>query len=439
MKDLYTFDANADDAMKTYTDVKQAYVNFFNELKIKYLVADADSGAMGGNLSHEFHFASPAGEDNVWSCDTCSYVANEELVARRIDSNEINMSLNQSASWLGTTVDKKSLVLVLVPKTDLHDTTTVDVSKLNSNSLKRALPSIDLSISGEGGSFVPVQSEVSAGEGAPERTALHILIDSRISALREGVEPLLAAVTQSFASHGLDADFSKLSLKLVTTDLSTNKPLILNNPRPGDGCPSCPTGSLKVDRAVELGHTFYLGTRYSAPLNALVEVPKSGGSPATTTDEVKSHEVAGHRVPISMGCHGIGISRLIGAIASVLSDSSGLNWPRVVAPYEVIVVPANPAMFEAAEAMQTILTRPFSSKTADGEAEQLDVVLDDREAQQLGYKLKDADLIGYPVIVVIGRGWKNGMVEVQCRRLGVKEEIEKEKLRTRVRELLGQL
>jgi len=140
-----------------------------------------------------------------------------------------------------------------------------------------------------------------------------------------------------------------------------------------------------------------------------------------------------------MGCHGIGISRLIGAIASMLSDSSGLNWPRVVAPYEVIVVPANPAMFEAAEAMRTILTRPFSGKTADGEAELLDVVLDDRAGQQLGYKLKDADLIGYPVIVVIGRGWKNGMVEVQCRRLGVKEEIEKEKLRTRVRELLGQL
>jgi prolyl-tRNA synthetase len=438
MKDLYTFDANADDAMKTYADVKQAYVNFFNELKIKYLVADADSGAMGGNLSHEFHFATPAGEDNVWSCDTCSYVANEELVARRIDSNEINMSLNQSASWLGTTVDKKSLVLVLVPQADLHDTTTVDVSRLNSNSLKRALPSIDLSISGEAESLAPVLNQAPASEGAPEKTVLHILIDSRISALREGVEPLLATVTQAFASHGLTADFSKLSLKLVTTDLTTNRPLILNNPRPGDGCPSCPTGSLKVDRAVELGHTFHLGTRYSAPLNALVEVPKSGGSPSTTSDTGKSTDIAGHRVPISMGCHGIGISRLIGAIASVLSDKSGLNWPRVVAPYEVIVVPANPAMFEAAEAMQVILTRPFS-KTADGEAEQLDVVLDDREGQQLGYKLKDADLIGYPVIVVIGRGWKNGMVEVQCRRLGVKEEVEKEKLRTRIRELLGKL
>jgi prolyl-tRNA synthetase len=447
MKDLYTFDSTKEDALQTYDEVKQAYVDFFNEFKLEYLVAEADSGAMGGNLSHEFHFATPAGEDNVWSCDSCSYVANEELVERRIDSNEINLSLDQSASWLGLTQDKKSLVMVIVPQADLLDSTTVDISKLNSNNLKRALPSIDLSASDISSLLgnLDLASEVSS------KTILNVMIDSRISALRSGIEPLLATITASLTTHNIPADFTKLAINLITTDSTTNKPLILNNPHPGSGCPRCATGTLKVTRAVELGHTFYLGTRYSAPLNALVEMPVTGGSPTSAgmsprdsgagdSPEAKDavHTKPAHRVPVSMGCHGIGVSRLIGAIASVLSSSSGLNWPRCIAPYEVIIVPANPSLFEAAEAMQTILSRPFSNKLS-GEVEELDVLLDDRQEVQVGYKLRDADLIGYPIIVVVGRGWKRGVLEVQCRRLGIKEEVEKEGVRGRVRELLAQL
>ena len=100
----------------------------------------------------------------------------------------------------------------------------------------------------------------------------------------------------------------------------------LNNPEPGNGCPRCPTGTLKVQRCVELGHTFHLGTRYSAPLKALVEVPTQGGSPTSTTATTSSPAAttapptpSAHRIPVSMGCHGLGISRLIGALASVLS------------------------------------------------------------------------------------------------------------------------
>jgi len=445
MKDLYTFDVSTEDAMKTYDEVKAAYIAFFDELKVPYLVAEADSGAMGGNLSHEFHFATPAGEDNVWSCDSCSYVANQELVERRIDSNEINLTLQQSVSWLGVTQDKKACVLVLVPNTDIHDGTAVDVTKLNSNSLKRALPEIDLSATTNTSSIFDTLNNDAETNNNPSKTTLHILVDSRISALRDGVEPLLATITQSFRSRNLVADFSKLRLNLITTDSTTNKPLILNNPEPGNGCPRCPTGTLKVQRCVELGHTFHLGTRYSAPLKALVEVPTQGGSPTSTTATTSSPAAttapptpSAHRIPVSMGCHGLGISRLIGALASVLSTPSGLAWPRVLAPYEIAIVPSNPNLLSAAEELlDDLSTSAFSFE--ERKSGSLDVVLDDRLDRQLGYKLKDADLIGYPVVLVVGRGWKEGSVEVQCRRLGVKEEVLRGEVRGRVRELLGRL
>lgn len=440
MKDLYTFDANIDDAMKTYNEVKAAYVAFFDELKVPYLVAEADSGAMGGNLSHEFHFATPAGEDNIWNCDSCSYVANEELVERRIDSNEINLTLQQSVSWLGVTQDKKSFVLVLVPSTDMHDGTAVDVTKLNANSLKRALPDIDLSMTTNTSRIFDIFSNDATSREQSDKTTLHILADSRISALRDGVEPLLTTITQAFTSRNLKADFNKLSLNLITTDPTTNKPLILNNPEPGNGCPRCPTGTLKVQRAVELGHTFHLGTRYSAPLKALVEVPTQGGSPTSTstTKPAATNPPSNHRIPVSMGCHGLGISRLIGALASVLSTPTGLAWPRVLAPFEVVVVPANPKLASAAEELlDDLSSSAFGFE--DKQTGPLDIVLDDRKDVQLGYKLNDADLIGYPVILVVGRGWKDGVVEVQCARLGVKEEVLRGEVKGRVRELLKQL
>jgi len=114
-----------------------------------------------------------------------------------------------------------------------------------------------------------------------------------------------------------------------------------------------------------------------------------------------------------MGCHGIGISRIIGAVASLLSSSNGLAWPRVIAPFETIILAAPNVDAQAAEEVYDALS-----------GEGGDVVLDDREGKSLGWKLKDADLIGYPIVVVLGRGWREGgMVEVQCRGLGVRRDV----------------
>lgn len=269
MKDLYTFDSTSEAALKTYGEVRAAYADFFDELKMPYLVANADSGDMGGNLSHEYHFATPAGEDNVISCESCDHVTNEELI------------------------------------------------------------------------------------------------------------------------EGPISDSTK--------------------------CPRCNAGPLKVQRAVELGHTFHLGTRYSEPLGAVIN----------------NH--LGERAALEMGCHGIGVSRLIGAVTSILADEKGLNWPRVMAPFEAVIVPAK-GLGPDAEHVYDMLS------TSSGTGAPVDAVIDDRR-HEMGWKFQDADLIGYPVIIVLGRGWKTGRkCEVQCRRLNsLKEEVPEADLVTFVNSLLGRL
>jgi prolyl-tRNA synthetase len=165
-----------------------------------------------------------------------------------------------------------------------------------------------------------------------------------------------------------------------------------------------------------VGHTFHLGTRYSEPLNAVIALPDQNLSS-----------------PIQMGCHGIGVSRIIGAVAALLSDAKGLNWPRVIAPYEAIILTT--PQTEEKDALEV-----YDAVYGERGGGNVDLVLDDRTRVSLGWKLKDADLIGYPVVVVLGRRWKERReVEVQCRRLGVKKDVGLSELRTEVLGLLGQL
>ncbi|GKT48402.1 putative proline-specific permease put4 [Colletotrichum spaethianum] len=212
---------------------------------------------------------------------------------------------------------------------------------------------------------------------------------------------------------------------LCTTVIKNGNGQLLNllAARVGDGCPSCDGGVLQVQKALEVGHTFHLGTRYSEPLGAVVSIPgdraQSGASESTTL--------------MQMGCHGIGVSRLIGAVVEHLADSKGLQWPRAIAPYEVVVIPTTDLAEEAVGVYDEITT-------ASNGFGAVDAVLDDRTVS-LTWKLKDADLVGYPVLVVLGKVWKKdkGTCEVQCRRLGINEMVPLTNIRRRVSELLEQL
>lgn len=190
--------------------------------------------------------------------------------------------------------------------------------------------------------------------------------------------------------------------------LVDGSPILLTKAREDDACGICQTGKVKLKQAVEIGHTFHLGKRYSIPLEANVL------------------DANNEQTPIEMGCHGIGVSRLIGAIASLLADTKGLNWPLAIAPFDVVVVGAGKADSADVGAVYDILTLGGVAQ------KQLDVVLDDRD-KPIGWKLNDADLIGYPFIVVVGNAWKErGVVELQCRRLGLKTEEELDELAARI-------
>ncbi|KAI4687533.1 uncharacterized protein J4E88_003123 [Alternaria novae-zelandiae] len=379
MKDLYTFDHSTEAALKTYEEVREAYNNLFNELRLPYLVADADSGNMGGKLSHEYHFVSPKGEDNVWSCNSCDYVANEELVEK---SGQAVASCTDSwLAYTGISVDKKTKINVWIPRPSESET---DVRQrhehVNLHAVKKALP-----------------EEIELDTG--------IESSSLASLLRKGRDTI-DLFDPSLAFDKNDRSLSNpLSSKLNLTPVGT-----------GDPCPRCSDGKLDVQKAIEVGHTFHLGTRYSKPLNAVVALPDQNLSS-----------------PIQMGCHGIGVSRIIGAVASLLSDPKGLNWPRAIAPYEAVIL-TSPKVDEsdAAEVYDAIY--------GEGRNGDVDLVMDDRAVKSLGWKLKDAELIGYPVVVVLGRGWTDRReVEVQCRRLGFKKDVGLSELRQEVLGLLDQL
>lgn len=435
MKDLYTFDYSLELALKTYEDVRKAYSQIFiKEMKLPILVAKASSGDMGGDLSHEYHIPTPLGEDHVISCDKCDYVANEEVVQARIEQAADVSDYGNVNAWRGISKDRKTIVNVW------YDSSGATTQKdINMHAVKQVVPELDTGVE----DAVSLWSK--ALQSPSGKVKLVNLFDCRLS------EPIIHDIMSRPDSWIFQGDTSNAWHNAVSTERvcapgSTNFLRVQD----GDGCPHCPDGTLTVQKAIELGHTFHLGTRYSEPMNAKVAGPKSlllETSTESPSSSASHSPTANTAVPIQMGCHGIGISRIIGAVANHLVDERGLNWPRIIAPYEVVIVinnnnPKDHGAMSDGEAVYDELTRP-SDAVADettGQRPRLDAIIDDRNDLPRGWKLKDADLVGYPVMVVLGKEWKaSARVEVQCRRLGFTELKTVPELRRCVEDLLQQL
>ncbi|KAB8238901.1 putative proline--tRNA ligase AIM10 [Aspergillus alliaceus] len=433
MKDLYTFDCSVEEALKTYTSVKAAYTRLFNDLKIPYLVAAADSGNMGGNLSHEFHVPSSKGEDTVISCTSCDSIYNGELAdgkthefgdndsrqasqASGFDTGEVSSEAAPTIStglWMAISKDKRTLLRVWYPKFSMQGATQEPVEReVNSHAVKSVANAadIDLDLSVEN----PLE-QWAAEVKSNKASSLYCVVDLYDSQVRVYKRPPLSDLLQQAGCKAEDVDYSMLD-----RFPGTNKGLSLIKVQDGDKCAKCAQGLVKTHTAIELGHTFHLGTRYSDVLQASVMVDQSASGNSET-----------QVVPMQMGCHGIGVSRMITAVADSLADSKGLNWPRAVAPFEAVVVPAKGLEEDAVKIYDALTSDPTSP---------VDVILDDRD-KQMGWKLGDADLIGYPVIIVVGKGWKKEQtLEVQCRQLdNLRENVPLEKLSEFVRSLLGRL
>lgn len=487
MKDLYTFDSTKEKALETYETVRGAYSAFFDEFKIPYLIAEADTGDIGGSLSHEYHLPLQKGEDNVISCSACSYAANEELAigahmstARKILSNYTDPSKSISSDdshqnskpsvdthfldnlpykqWFGVSKDRATVFVAIYPA-EIGDPTLPNrpwrETQLNPYVLKKLSNDLDLSV------------EYSARDKTVNRVYREFfdyrLPQSFINAyyVEQGRHAPRSSPTRDNDDNINNAEEERHK--------DNNFDLIKISS--GDACPKCSQNMLQVQRVVELGHTFHLGTRYSGPLNAnfaidpavtAIRKPRLDGF--SSEDDNDGFFPPQGQAQMQMGCHGIGVSRIIAAIADSLADAQGLNWPRVIAPFETIIIPAKG--LESAAVQVYDLLRSASLNRKDGENGKdakaddfaavattttaggavdatagIDVILDDRD-KDLGWKFKDADLIGYPIMVVVGRTWRSkspGLVEVQCRRLGVKGEVHVRDLRRVVTALLNRL
>ncbi len=388
MKDLYTFDETEESARKTYESVRGAYRNFFDELKMDYVEAQADSGNMGGTLSHEYHLESEKGEDNILSCSKCEFARNEELVDA-VDYTHEHLDLDELSYKSATVTEMNELISISLDRTVLVKAYSQDETprKINPHAVKAALKGI---VEVDTGVEHPLKI-FTAIQGFGRR--LHYLFDD--------------TVTPSARAAQILKDYDFIRSNALETIITTRQAECINAFRlskrqTGDKCQSCNEGHLTIKTAIEAGHTFHLGTRYSAKLGANIALASGKET-----------------VPMVMGCHGVGVSRLIAATASCLADEKGLNWPRAIAPFQVVIVPRSlePSLLKGASSVyDKIISDKLDKMTTDA-------IIDDRAETPLPWKLKDADLIGYPVIIILGQAWAEHKVEVQCRRLKVKTTV----------------
>lgn len=441
MKDLYTFDIDGSSAQNTYELVCRAYKTFFEDLKIPFLVAAADSGNMGGKISHEYHLPSPDGEDTLISCRNCGFVENEEFVEDKqysfthVGENNLNRTRPSAfreyikrsgdregedkdiAVWRGITKDRSGLVeaFYLGP---------LEYSgkrrQINPHALKAVLPEVDLSVEDPCKVLIDATqngklSDQDDDDQVIKPGRIYYLFDRRLS------QAIINSIIAKRSSIG-----AKLGLNCISiTVKGTYSPLNLEQKRYGDRCPSCHEATLELPKAIELGHTFLLGTRYSATFNATATI-----APESREDGKMN------RIPLQMGCHGIGISRIIAAVASHLSDTKGLNWPRAIAPFECVIIPGRDYEEDATQAYDAIRQ---SNEDQDHFPGDIDAIIDDRDKSFI-WKLFDSELIGVPIRVIVGKAWKESKrLEVYCRSLQRQECVSLENLRPTVSSLLDQL
>lgn len=437
MKDLYTFDKSLEDALVTYELVKEVYRKLFGELKVPFLTATADSGNMGGDLSHEFHISCQKGEDTVVTCSSCDKVYNEEVASGFLPDSPTNAEVADTPGfevegeasksptvstgvWMGVSRDRNTIVRAWYPKFLMAQGTDTPVpQKVNIHAIKAVAQAAGIELVGTSETplddwtrHIKLSKQSPDAKNRSSRPQVVDMYDSRVHVYERPPHQQLEITPE-------EADFIR-----IDSFPGTESKLSILKAAPGDRCPACNDGYLTPHTTVELGHTFHLGTRYSEPLGASVFNAES------------------QRVPIEMGCHGIGVSRMMAAVADVLADSKGLNWPTAIAPYEVAVIVTESTSPDAETIYDLLADRQSEGASASvhgRNCKPVDALLDDR-AISFGTKMKDADLIGYPVIVVIGKAWKETQkLEVQCRRLGVKTEVPVDGVSPYVRDLLARL
>ena len=394
MKDSYSFDLDPAGLDKSFEDHREAYVRIFGRCGLKTIQVEAHSGAMGGSGSTEFMVPTDAGEDLIASCEKCGYAANTEKAESRVETPDrykaagaspgleefatpgvltiealsgrpYNVAADQQLKTLIYVADEKPVVAIVRGDDQLNEAKLQTAT--GASVLRPAHPEeIQRWMGARPGSL--------GGLGLAEKS-LRVFIDQRLVGL-------------SGLVTGANKDGFHLRNVSVPRDLAHATPVDLRTVSAGEGCPRC--GSpLTVGKALEVGHIFKLGTRYSESMGARV------------LDE------SGKEVPIIMGSYGIGIERILAGAVELHHDADGIRMPMSIAPFHVSLLPLqmqDAAVRDAAEKLYRELTDAG-----------VDVLLDDRD-ERAGVKFKDADLIGLPLRIAVGKkGLADGRVEWKAR------------------------
>ncbi len=421
MKDAYSFDVDQAGLDKSFTDQREAYKRIFSRCGIQFSIVEASSGSMGGSESNEFVAKTSAGEDLIASCASCGYAANLEKATSRLapikdlvgpDAPEefptpgvrtiddlINFpggakAINQIKSlvYVATINNEPRPVLALVRGDhQLHETKLAD--NLRATGVRTSHAEEIRELLGAGaGSLGGVGAKARAREANFE---LLIIADQGLKG-------------RSNMTTGANKDDHHLRGVDIVRDINPDQWADLRSVESGELCPRCEQGTLEVYKAMEIGHIFKLGTKYS----------ESMGASVLTQD--------GKEVPIVMGSYGIGVERIITAAVEQNNDQDGIIWPKSIAPFDVIVTVTN---------MKDDVLRETGEKLyKDLQRAGLETLLDDRD-ERAGVKFKDADLIGIPYRVTIGRKTADGLVELFDRRAKASEDVKLTDVVSRVQKL----
>jgi prolyl-tRNA synthetase len=416
MKDSYSFDVDDAGLARSYDRHRAAYLRTFDRLGLQYVIVSAVSGAMGGSASEEFLAPTETGEDTYVRCVNGDYAANVEAVTTPSpapvpydDVPAAHVEDTPGTPTIETLVDRsnerpdlrradrpwtaadtlKNVVVRLTHPDGTHELLAVGIPGDREVDLKRLEAQV-----------TPAEVEPATEQDFADNPLLvkgyigpGVLGEQQAAKVRYLVDPRVVEGTRWVT--GANEPGRHVYDLVVGRDFTPDGTVEAAEIRPGDVCP-VDGGRLEIARGIEIGHIFQLGRRYAEAL------------------DLKVLDENGKQVVVTMGSYGIGVSRAVAAIAEQSHDDLGLCWPREVAPADVHVVATgkDDAVFEAAELL-----------TSGLDTAGVRVMLDDRRGVSPGVKFKDAELIGVPTIVVVGKGLADGVVEVRDRRTGDRVEV----------------
>ncbi|MEU2061347.1 proline--tRNA ligase [Streptomyces sp. NPDC013455] len=394
MKDSYSFDLDDDGLARSYALHREAYQRVFARLGLDYRICAATAGAMGGSKSEEFLAPAEAGEDTFADCPNCDFAANTEAITYELKPVD------------GSAVP--ALEEIPTPDTPTIETLAASLGVPASATLKNLLVKVDGEIVAVGvpgdrevdldkveAHFAPAAVELVTEAdfaGRPDLVRGYVGPQGLGEKVRYIADPRVAPGTAWIT--GANKEHTHARNVVAGRDFEVDAYVDVVVVQDGDPCPKCGTG-LKLDRAIEIGHIFQLGRKYTDALK--LDVLGQNGKP----------------VRVTMGSYGIGVSRAVAALAEQSADDKGLVWPKEVAPADVHVVAAG-------KALQTELALDVAGKLA---AAGVRVLVDDRAGVSPGVKFTDSELIGVPQILVAGRRAGEGVLELKDRRTGEREEL----------------